>query len=433
MTSTTYSDKPTDIQIELSTNEDLPPPITPLTWLAFLLGRRTAILAVASSRQSLWLGLLFVLSAGLAREYDGAYLLRESWHLVLPLVASLGTSALLFTLVRLAARAHKLRTLTWIEGYRVVLAFFWMTAPLAWLYAIPVERYLDPTEAMQANLAFLGIVSAWRVVLLIRAITVWLDAPVISITWLVLFFALSVAIALAFVTPTPIWDVMGGVRLAPSEQLILDLKLTLYFIGIPLWILLAIGTAVVGCRQSPPWKVLAVPSSAGPYVSRFAWAFAVSLILGGVSILPLTQPEQARRWEANQLLRSGSIEEALEFIAAQGREAFPRHWSPAPNVVYGEHTPPITDVLAQLDAAQTPIWLRDVFAEKAVLGYELSDIIEAAGNGQTAALTEVLDYLDRHPQSFSDHQHRVFNNASESTKLGENLRNRIRSKIKSER
>jgi hypothetical protein len=54
------------------------------TLLYFLIGSRTAIRQVAASEQALWLGLVFVLSAGLAREYDGQDLVHEPWHLLIP-------------------------------------------------------------------------------------------------------------------------------------------------------------------------------------------------------------------------------------------------------------------------------------------------------------------------------------------------------------
>jgi hypothetical protein len=69
------------------------------TLLRFLVGDREAILAVARNRNALWLGLVFVLSAGFAREYDGEDLLREPWHLFIPLGASLLASLVLFTFV----------------------------------------------------------------------------------------------------------------------------------------------------------------------------------------------------------------------------------------------------------------------------------------------------------------------------------------------
>jgi len=55
------------------------------TLLRYLIGDRKAILAIAGSRHSLWIGFLFVLSAGLAREYDGEDLLHEPWHALIPL------------------------------------------------------------------------------------------------------------------------------------------------------------------------------------------------------------------------------------------------------------------------------------------------------------------------------------------------------------
>ena len=51
-----------------------------------------------------------------------------------------------------------------------------MTAPLAWIYAIPVERFLGAYEATQANLWMLGIVSVWRIVLMIRVVSVLFGA-----------------------------------------------------------------------------------------------------------------------------------------------------------------------------------------------------------------------------------------------------------------
>ena len=68
------------------------------TLLRYLIGDREAILTIARSRHALWIGFLFVLSAAFARDYDGEDLLHEPWHLLLPLVASLGSSLVLFTL-----------------------------------------------------------------------------------------------------------------------------------------------------------------------------------------------------------------------------------------------------------------------------------------------------------------------------------------------
>src|SRR4051794_11153260 len=117
------------------------------TLLRYLIGDREAILAIAGTRHSLWIGFLFVLSAGLAREYDGEDLLHEPWHALIPLAASLASSLGLFTL---AYGQAVCKGESWREApgrYLSFLGLFWMTAPLAWLYAVPYERFLPPVEA----------------------------------------------------------------------------------------------------------------------------------------------------------------------------------------------------------------------------------------------------------------------------------------------
>lgn len=47
--------------------------------------------------------------------------------------------------------------------YPQLLTVVTLTAPLAFLYAIPVERFLSLDAARSANVAFLAIVASWRV------------------------------------------------------------------------------------------------------------------------------------------------------------------------------------------------------------------------------------------------------------------------------
>src|SRR5574341_2207164 len=128
------------------------------TLLLYLIGSRKAIETIASSRSAVGLGLLFVLSAGFAREYDGADLLHEPWRVFIPFLASLVTSVILYSLLWATARVKEPAGLSFPEGFPSFLGLFWLTAPLAWLYAVPFERFLGPVEAMEANLACLGVV-----------------------------------------------------------------------------------------------------------------------------------------------------------------------------------------------------------------------------------------------------------------------------------
>src|SRR5688572_9882644 len=151
--------------------------MSPLTIVQYLVGSRTAIERIAACRQAPWLGLLFVFSAALAREYDGRDLLHEPWHLLLPLVASLATSFLLYLLLRVVGWFRGAGWKPFFAGYWSFLGLYWMTAPLALLYAIPVERFFDAADATRANLVLLGIVSLWRVLLITRVASVLWQSP----------------------------------------------------------------------------------------------------------------------------------------------------------------------------------------------------------------------------------------------------------------
>lgn len=118
---------------------------------AYLIGRREAILEIASTPGALGVGALLVLSAGLARNYDKPELWDQPQRLLGPFAASLGISLVLFLVVYGLARAQGLRHSPW-RAYRSFLALYWTTAPLAWLYGIPFERMLAPLDATRANL-----------------------------------------------------------------------------------------------------------------------------------------------------------------------------------------------------------------------------------------------------------------------------------------
>ena len=142
------------------------------TILKFLAFDADAIRTIASSRKATWIGLLFVISAGFAREYDGEYLFAEPWHLLIPVAASLIGCFFMVLFVHGLAWCRGDRDVPVLEVFRGFLNLYWMTAPLAWLYAIPVERFFDPGSATSANLTLLGIVAVWRVVLMVRCVQV---------------------------------------------------------------------------------------------------------------------------------------------------------------------------------------------------------------------------------------------------------------------
>src|SRR5204862_7253608 len=116
-----------------------------------MFGAASAIREVASNRAALWTGIVLVLLTGIARNYDQSYFLKTPMWLIGPLAFSFFSGTFLYgILVRGLARRH------FPEGHQkggqwvTFMAAFWMTAPIAWLYAIPVERFLNSYHAAQA-------------------------------------------------------------------------------------------------------------------------------------------------------------------------------------------------------------------------------------------------------------------------------------------
>ena len=134
------------------------------TLFRFLVGHRDAILELAASRWTILIGAIFVVSAGFAREYDGEDLIHEPWHALRPLGASLASGTTLFLLVHgavmLCSRKADAKPPGIGRSYVIFLGLFWMTAPMAWLYAIPYERFMSPVDAIGVNLWTLALVAA---------------------------------------------------------------------------------------------------------------------------------------------------------------------------------------------------------------------------------------------------------------------------------
>ena len=98
-------------------------------------------------------------------------------------------------------------------SYLGVLVFVGLTAPPAWLYAIPVERFLSMDTAASVNLWFLLVVAAWRVAL--YAVFLGRAAGLTGIAWvscLLLPLTAIVTALSALNLEHAVFEIMGGVR-----------------------------------------------------------------------------------------------------------------------------------------------------------------------------------------------------------------------------
>jgi hypothetical protein len=120
-----------------------------LTLLGFLIGRRDCIEAFARSPHTLWIGGVFVLSAGFARSFDRHDLLQEPWQVAVPLVLSIPMAGVLYLGMNLWA--CRPGTQTPLLGFRTFLGLFWLTGSLFWPLASPTSDGVRPTVPAKAT------------------------------------------------------------------------------------------------------------------------------------------------------------------------------------------------------------------------------------------------------------------------------------------
>ncbi len=332
------------------------------TLVAYFAGRRQAILTVAECRQSLWIGLAFVASAGLARDYDSEFFPYEPWYLVLPVAASLVVSGLLFGLIRLTM--FRLKDHPGIgRMYRSFLTCFWMTAPIAWLYAIPFERLLANYQATVVNLWILAIVSLWRVFLITRVICVLYRTAYIGVFFIVMLLVDILAILAALFSPKPIFNLMGGISHTPADVLILNATHSIIFFGFITLLVWLIGTVITAIRMRPQWFARGREDQT-VRVSRSVPLLAGLLILLGLGLSAWTQPQQYRSLQVDRLLRSAQVERALVFMSQYDRSDFPPHFDSRPRHWTGQQTPRIETILENLVDSSHALWVKRYYLTK---------------------------------------------------------------------
>lgn len=363
----------------------------------FLLGNRDTILQIAQDRRWLKVGFLFVIAAGLAREYDAEYLIAEPWYLAIPIAASVVASFLLYCLVyALFVRRAENRP-TFRKGYGTFLRLFWLTAPLALLYGIPVERFMAEYNAAVANLWFLAVVALWRVLLVTRVVSVLTGVGLGWVFFPVMLFADLTLLAGLGLSPHPIISFMGGVRGSPTESLIASLTLGVgiwAFVSGPLWILVTLTCIRAGkpswLKAAPSDEMLETspaPSSHTAIVSMLVWIFA----------MPWTQPEQRLRWKVDRELKNNRIADALDMMSSHPREQFPPHFDPRPRNYHGQSSPEATDVMEILVTKPVPEWVRTVYINKLK-----SELLDSWGRFNGAGpLSRVVPILEQMPEGNS--------------------------------
>ena len=174
-------------------------------------------------------GLIFAWIAGIGRYWDHPS--AQLWQYL-----GLGSVIYVFVLALLIwGIIAPLKPINW--RYKDVLTFVALTSPLAWLYAIPVERFLPMETAIDLNIYFLAIVAFWRVALFVHFLKAyarlsWLKVVVASLLPLaIILFALTL-----LNLEQAVFEIMAGLeeeRSRDGVQRIHDsVYATTFFLGI---------------------------------------------------------------------------------------------------------------------------------------------------------------------------------------------------------
>ncbi len=366
---------------------DRPPRGALATLGLFLLGNGEAIRRLAATPR-LWLvGLLFTFSAGLAREYDAEDLLSEPWHLLIAPGASWAAATALWLLVQVSG----LRRWVWSpakpqtssrppesetelesppakppsaprlrDNYLAFLGLFWLTAPLAWFYGIPFERFQSAGQAASSNLWLLTLIALWRVVLMVRVLQVLYGIGGVVASIIVLFFGNALMLAALVTMPVPIFAIMGGVRLGEADRTLAFLAFAGRFLGtITLFVLLLAWVSTFLARKRWSWNITTTPVPLTP----LTWLGVVAIVWW-YAWLPVTQPEQRLRGQVERALHADDFATALSVLSSHPSEAFPPHWDPPPRIGYLNARPDPVDVLLYLVDQPADARIQRLFEDK---------------------------------------------------------------------
>ncbi|RXK56287.1 hypothetical protein ESB00_10550 [Oleiharenicola lentus] len=173
--------------------------------LALLALRLSAVRLDGLNRGHFYVGLVGTWVAGIGRYWDNpkAELAQKLGFGSLAYIFVL--SALLWCVFRpVAGRA---------ANYWKLVSFVGLTSFPAWLYAIPVERFMSLDAAIALNVLFLAVVAAWRLALLFRYTRLvyrfgWWRTTVCCLLPMTAIICLLAALNLE----RAVFEIMGGLR-----------------------------------------------------------------------------------------------------------------------------------------------------------------------------------------------------------------------------
>lgn len=352
---------------------------------SYLFGSEKAIHKVAKNPSSIPTGIILVLTAAIARNYDQIFIGEHPVRWLLgSLLFSYISAVFLFSLAFYGFARRELkktgRESNFIRGFPSFLALFWMSAPIAWLYAIPFERFFDPISAAKANVALLAIVSLWRVLLMARALAVLLNAAFLKMLMWVLAPASVEAFVLAALNENlakRIMAAMSGIRNAPDAEVLMNAIGTVITVS-PIVFLIALVAAL--CMRSRK-QIQPFPNPAFSHKPSW-WSLTLLVLWAGLAVAP--QRELFRNHRVAVLISKEQYSQALDYLSAHD----PSDFAPAKRIAPDPYEPNIREHLPSLlhamDGSEKP-WVRQMYLDyflillkhRMYLGYQAEPVAEA--------------------------------------------------------
>lgn len=348
----------------------------------YLIGNRGAIQRIAATPWAWIVGAVLVISAGLARNYDHLDLMRQPEWLIGPFAASIFSTLFIFAWVTLGIKLGKKKGTS--RNLLTFLNLVWLTAPCAWIYGIPVELYTDILTATKWNIAFLAIVSLWRVALVIRAVTILTEAPWPRVSLFIIAPAALEMMVGSFYKGLSLVGIMGGVRLPPHDELLR--QASAFTSAASFWVFIASLLAIFFIKGAAK-KPLHRHSSGFPKSSLIL--AAATVVIWAAMAIPF-QPAIKNRHHLTQLIRQKDYEAAIAFASSKRREDFPAIHYLAPDPTVYIYTYPLEPL--EMLPPEAPAWLREEWTHNA---------IEAHKFFYTINPDRVAHLRENHPEVFA--------------------------------
>jgi len=127
-----------------------------------------------------------------------------------------------------------------------VFVFVGLTSPLAWLYAVPVERFTSASTAIALNVRFLMVVALWRVAL--YGTFLWRYAGLRHSSFIAALLAPLAIILFALVAlnlENAIFEIMAGIEpertpnqeISDSRFMAVNVLFVFSLITVPVWVI----------------------------------------------------------------------------------------------------------------------------------------------------------------------------------------------------